>query len=197
MTEPVSEYSQPRICLWRIKQNPFWCLPIDCSHKAVRKWECQRKRRAGESLIRAERGRAASMQGQQLWSLGEVSVRRSQSVQHTNWSETVMIYHCWNSEKHVTTAVSPQQYGLWKCRKKVSTGANQTSNAVEGKCLETSFQTKGTVKVYIYCLSSRKMLLSRKLMMSQIFKLYIKNNHKNLKKLIIVPITLPNLSQLK
>lgn len=67
----------------------FSRLPFDCSHRAARKRKCERKLCAGESLITAESRWATSMQGEQLQSLREVSVRRSQSVQaalHGSWS---------------------------------------------------------------------------------------------------------------
>lgn len=67
--------NRPRTQLLHIKRKPLGCLLIDCSHKAARKRKCQRKRCSGESLITAESRWAASMQGQQLWSLREVSAK--------------------------------------------------------------------------------------------------------------------------
>lgn len=63
------------------------------THGRGRKWKCQRKRRAGGSLITAESSWAAGEQGQQLQglrkeSLQEVTECVDGSVQHANWSLT-------------------------------------------------------------------------------------------------------------
>ena len=104
---------------YTLNRKPFWCLPIDCSHKAVRKRKCQRKRRAGESLITAEAGWAASMRGQQLWSPREVSVRRSQSVQSRVQRATPLIssgqWFVSVEEEHVNNSFPPRCWWLFIC----------------------------------------------------------------------------------
>lgn len=168
LSESVNTASHIR--LLHIKQNPFSCLPIDCSHKAARKRKCQGKRRAGESLITAESGWAASMRGQQLWSLGEVSVRRSQSVQAApnntptdqgQWfTAGEMVENMW------TTTLSPQDAHAYSC---AAVGAYKDAedlnwcklnwSVVEGKwwtCFQPE-ELKGTIQIYIYYLLSSKM----------------------------------------